>query len=212
MHSQVTRFVVLVAIAAVAVGVVAWAQSPPRHIQSDHRRKRGFRGLRSAESPGTRHARPSPRGYRLAYRRGSSTTFTTGADITVSGTAIAKGAYSLFTKRVSEDTWHLVFNSQTGQWGTSHDASRDVGEAQLTWKKDGDATEQCTIEPVRLRQQRRDQADVGDQRPERSDRVQLAAFSTGIRRRRCPFHKLELYEIGELPATRMLWSSSYRTF
>ena len=28
----------------------------------------------------------------------------------------------------------------------------------------------------------------------------------------CPFHKLELYEIGELPATRMLWSSSRRTF
>ena len=28
----------------------------------------------------------------------------------------------------------------------------------------------------------------------------------------CPFHKLELYEIGELPATGMLWSSSYRTF
>ena len=22
----------------------------------------------------------------------------------------------------------------------------------------------------------------------------------------CPFHKLALYEIGELPATRMLWS------
>ena len=28
----------------------------------------------------------------------------------------------------------------------------------------------------------------------------------------CPFHKLELYEIGELPATGMLWSSSCRTF
>ncbi len=25
---------------------------------------------------------------------------------------------------------------------------------------------------------------------------------------RCPFHKLELHEIGELPATKMLWSSS----
>ena len=31
-------------------------------------------------------------------------------------------------------------------------------------------------------------------------------------RRACPFHKLELYEIGELPATGMLWSSSCRTF
>ena len=29
---------------------------------------------------------------------------------------------------------------------------------------------------------------------------------------RCPFHKLELCEISELPATRMLGSSSCRTF
>ena len=28
----------------------------------------------------------------------------------------------------------------------------------------------------------------------------------------CPFHKLELHEIGKLPATRTLWSSSCRTF
>ena len=28
----------------------------------------------------------------------------------------------------------------------------------------------------------------------------------------CPFHKLELREISELPATRMLGSSSCRTF
>ena len=30
--------------------------------------------------------------------------------------------------------------------------------------------------------------------------------------RSCPFHKLELREISELPATRMLGSSSCRTF
>ena len=145
MHSQVTRFVVLVAIAAVAMGVVAWAQSP--------------RGTSKATIGGSEvsvdYGRPSLRGRDMlgqapvgtVWRTGAdqSTTFTTGADITVSSTAIAKGAYSLFTKRVSEDTWHLVFNSQTGQWGTSHDASRDVGEAQLTWKKDGDATKQFTI-------------------------------------------------------------------
>ena len=47
------------------------------------------------------------------------------------------------------------------------------------------------------------------------------SFSAAFRSRRClvpadclgcPFHKLELHEIGELPATRMLWSSSCRTF
>ena len=39
--------------------------------------------------------------------------------------------------------------------------------------------------------------------------VPRGAYEDGAR---CPFHKLELYEIGELPATRMLWSSSCRTF
>ena len=36
--------------------------------------------------------------------------------------------------------------------------------------------------------------------------------ATKLTQTACPFHKLELYEIGELPATRMLWSSSCRTF
>ena len=40
----------------------------------------------------------------------------------------------------------------------------------------------------------------------KEDRSEAAEHS------RCPFHKLELYEIGELPATGMLWSSSRRTF
>ena len=145
MHSQVTRFVVLVAIATVAASVVTWAQSPAAHPK---------RPSAEAKFPWTtagrvsRDATCSAAPVGTVWRTGAdqSTTFTTEANITVSGTAIAKGAYSLFTKRVSEDTWHLVFNSQTGQWGTSHDASRDVGEAQLTWKKDGDATEQFTVE------------------------------------------------------------------
>ena len=95
MHSQVTRFVVLVAIAAVAVGVVAWAQSP--------------RGTSKATIGGSEvsvdYGRPSLRGRDMlgqapvgtVWRTGAdqSTTFTTGADITVSGTAIAKGRVQL---------------------------------------------------------------------------------------------------------------------
>ena len=47
-----------------------------------------------------------------------------------------------------------------------------------------------------------------------AERKEPILVATGYRAisLRCPFHKLELYEIGELPATRMLWSSSCRTF
>ena len=77
----------------------------PRRVQSDH----------SAEGEvSVDYGRPSLRGRDMlgqapvgtVWRTGAdqSTTFTTGADITVSGTAIAKGAYSLFTKRARAKT------------------------------------------------------------------------------------------------------------
>lgn len=76
----------------------------------------------------------------------TSTTFTTEADITAGGKTIPAGAYSLFTKRVDDKTWHLIFNTQTGQWGTSHDASLDFTEVPLTWEQSSSSVEQFNIE------------------------------------------------------------------
>jgi hypothetical protein len=135
----------ILALATIVVGL-AWAQSP--------------RGSSKATIGGSEvsveYGRPSLKGRDMlgqapvgtVWRTGAdqSTTFTTSGDITVGGTDIAAGSYSVFTKRVSEDMWHLVFNSETGQWGTSHDESRDVAEAMLNWKKDGSPTEQFTID------------------------------------------------------------------
>jgi hypothetical protein len=55
-------------------------------------------------------------------------------DLTFGTTKIPKGSYSLFLKKVEGEKFELTFNSQTGQWGLSHDASKDV--AQVPFKKE----------------------------------------------------------------------------
>jgi hypothetical protein len=54
-----------------------------------------------------------------------ATVLTTPVDLSFGATKIPKGSYSLWLKRAG-DRYDLVFNSQTGQWGTQHDPSKDV--------------------------------------------------------------------------------------
>jgi hypothetical protein len=75
-----------------------------------------------------------------------STTFTTEADLALGAATLPKGAYSLFTKRTGDKTWELLFNKQTGQWGTDHDASQDLLKAPLTWTQKDSGPELFTIE------------------------------------------------------------------
>ena len=76
----------------------------------------------------------------------AATMFTTETDLTSGGKAIPAGSYTLFTKRVDDKTWHLVINTQTGQWGTSHDPSLDLTEVPLAWSQGETSVEQFTIE------------------------------------------------------------------
>jgi hypothetical protein len=75
-----------------------------------------------------------------------STTFTSAADLTVGGKLVPKGSYSLFTRRTGEKDWSLIFNKQTGQWGTDHDASQDLVQVPLKWEQKASGPEQFTIE------------------------------------------------------------------
>jgi hypothetical protein len=45
------------------------------------------------------------------------------------------GVYSLWLKKVSGDTWHLVFNEDADIWGTQHVPARDAAEVPLTMSK-----------------------------------------------------------------------------
>jgi len=63
--------------------------------------------------------------------RNEATVLNTPADLAFGGTRIAKGAYSLWLKKTGE-AFQLVFNSQTGQWGTQHDPAKDVASVAMT--------------------------------------------------------------------------------
>ena len=81
----------------------------------------------------------------MVWRLGAdaSTTLTTSGDLDFGGTTIAAGSYSLFAKKMG-DGWTLLVNSQTGQWGTEHDASKDIAEIPLMVHP-GEAREQFTV-------------------------------------------------------------------
>jgi hypothetical protein len=71
--------------------------------------------------------------------------FSSPVDLTFGGTKIPKGSYSLWLKKQG-DKFLLVFNSQTGQWGTEHDAGKDVYSAALKAESSPSAVESFTIE------------------------------------------------------------------
>jgi hypothetical protein len=60
-----------------------------------------------------------------------ATVLTTPVDLSFGATRVPKGAYSLWLKKTG-DAFHLVFNSQTGQWGTQHDPAKDVFSVSMT--------------------------------------------------------------------------------
>ena len=68
-----------------------------------------------------------------AWRMGmnQSTTFTTPVDLMFGGTKIPKGSYSLFLKKMVANQFQLVFNSQTGQWGLTHDVTKDFAQVPM---------------------------------------------------------------------------------
>jgi hypothetical protein len=61
------------------------------------------------------------------WRTGANeaTTIEFSADVMIEGQKLAAGKYSLFSVNEADKT-NLHFNSETGQWGSNHDASKDV--------------------------------------------------------------------------------------
>ncbi len=74
----------------------------------------------------------------------TSTTLHTDNDITLGGTSVAHGDYSLYIL-YTKNGWQLILNRQTGGWGTEHDAKLDVARIPLTAKSRGEREETLTI-------------------------------------------------------------------
>ncbi|MEQ1834689.1 MAG: DUF2911 domain-containing protein [Candidatus Eisenbacteria bacterium] len=101
------------------------------------------------------YGRPAKRGravfggivpYGEVWRTGANaaTQFKTDRALDFGGITVPAGAYTLWTIP-SATGWKLVFNSQTGQWGTQHDASKDVFTVPMTLTALPEVVERFTI-------------------------------------------------------------------
>lgn len=74
----------------------------------------------------------------------AATVFTVGQDIMLGDLAVPAGSYTLWTTYSSESA-ELIINTQTGQWGTAHDAAMDMGSTALSSEPLDEVTERFTI-------------------------------------------------------------------
>ena len=60
-----------------------------------------------------------------------ATTLTTNRDLMLGSAHVPAGEYTLWTL-TNGDTTELIVNSETGQWGTDYDESRDLARTEMT--------------------------------------------------------------------------------
>jgi hypothetical protein len=74
-----------------------------------------------------------------------ATVLTTPADLTFGKVKVPKGSYSLWLLKTGT-AYNLVFNSQTGQWGTDHDPSKDLYKVPMTSSTAPNSEETFTLD------------------------------------------------------------------
>ena len=84
--------------------------------------------------------------YNQVWRMGAdeATILTTDKDITIGGTAVAAGSYSLYLWP-TEAGAKLIVNKQTGQWGTKYDEKQDLARIDLKKEAAAKPVDQFTI-------------------------------------------------------------------
>jgi hypothetical protein len=101
------------------------------------------------------YSRPAKRGrvvfggvvpYGQVWRTGANaaTQFKTDKALDFGGTIVPAGFYTLWTVPAA-DGWKLVVNSETGQWGTEHDASKDLATIPMSTTALSQPVERFTI-------------------------------------------------------------------
>jgi hypothetical protein len=85
--------------------------------------------------------------YGEVWRTGANeaTTIDLDEDVLVAGKLLKSGEYSLWTIP-NKTTWTIIFNEETGQWGTQYDSTRNILEVQVPAKKINNEVEQFRIE------------------------------------------------------------------
>ncbi len=84
--------------------------------------------------------------YDKVWRTGANeaTVISFSRDVEIAGKPLAAGSYSLWTVPTPSN-WELIFNAQTGQWGTSYDEKVDVLRVQVPAESTSDVAEQLNI-------------------------------------------------------------------
>jgi len=65
----------------------------------------------------------------------AATKLHTDGGITLGTLKLPAGDYTLFVDISDPDNWVLIVNKQTGQWGLSYDATKDLGKVKMTMTK-----------------------------------------------------------------------------
>lgn len=74
--------------------------------------------------------------YGQVWRAGanSATALHTDADLMIGKVMVPKGDYTLYVLPAA-DSWQLIINKQTGQWGTEYSEGQDLGRVKMTLTK-----------------------------------------------------------------------------
>ena len=74
-----------------------------------------------------------------------ATEITSAGDLSVNGTSLKAGKYSLWLKKTGDNSWALEFHPKTGVWGMPELKEGYVAELPLKLQTGSDSAEQLTI-------------------------------------------------------------------
>ena len=101
------------------------------------------------------YSRPSMRGrkifgglvpYDQVWRTGANaaTSLKTDVDLTIGGANVPAGSYTLYTLP-GTNSWKLIINKQTGQWGTEYSEGQDLARVDMKVSQTPSGMETFTI-------------------------------------------------------------------
>jgi Protein of unknown function (DUF2911) len=145
-----SRLWILVAIAIAAVAAILAAQNKPASPPGDATLK-----FADGKSVSIQYSRPSMRGrkifgglvpYDQVWRTGANaaTSLKTNVALTIGGASVPAGSYTLYTLP-GANSWKLIINKQTGQWGTDYEQLQDLTRVNMKVSQRSSPLEQFTI-------------------------------------------------------------------
>jgi hypothetical protein len=74
----------------------------------------------------------------------SATTLVTDGDMMIGDVNVPAGTYTLFVDISNPKAWVLIISKDTGEWGLSYDASKDLGRTTMTMAPPASMVENLT--------------------------------------------------------------------